>query len=324
MPQRKIMLSVGGNNYRPPLERSKSAPRLMAIEETYEEDDSEINQSQAFEHRSCCTVDPLYPAMTLGRRKCRRGHSIKRTGNKMIKKPMFVSNTNEDIQNISLQLQRRNNINQIKTADTSEDLNTLLLGKNYDPTSPLANELISYFDLRFKSKMKSLEDLQIEDQYDVQTKSDLKNTFSLDDLTTFCQLENNNKNYMNKKNEFSEDTIDNRSSDTYNPNLNINTQDNGACLDILATSINFVTILDNDNGSLSSGCETASTITQVKTDLEQHHRSNEDNYNETVDLHLSHRQRSVLHVETCETFDSDSEFSDESGYVEYQKHDLNI
>uniref|UniRef100_T1J458 PID domain-containing protein n=1 Tax=Strigamia maritima TaxID=126957 RepID=T1J458_STRMM len=33
LPRRKILLSTGSANYRPPLERSKSAPKLMAIEE---------------------------------------------------------------------------------------------------------------------------------------------------------------------------------------------------------------------------------------------------------------------------------------------------
>ena len=33
LPRRKLLLSTGGSNYRPPLERSKSAPKLSAIEE---------------------------------------------------------------------------------------------------------------------------------------------------------------------------------------------------------------------------------------------------------------------------------------------------
>ncbi|CAH0723027.1 unnamed protein product, partial [Brenthis ino] len=41
MPRRKIMLSVGAMNYRPPLERSKSAPKLGAIEELCSEEDEE-------------------------------------------------------------------------------------------------------------------------------------------------------------------------------------------------------------------------------------------------------------------------------------------
>lgn len=39
MPRRKILLSIGSNNYRPPLERSKSAPKLSSIEENLEEEE---------------------------------------------------------------------------------------------------------------------------------------------------------------------------------------------------------------------------------------------------------------------------------------------
>lgn len=39
IPRRKILLSTGSTNYRPPLERSKSAPKLTSIEENLEEDE---------------------------------------------------------------------------------------------------------------------------------------------------------------------------------------------------------------------------------------------------------------------------------------------
>lgn len=39
IPRRKILLSTGSHNYRPPLERSKSAPKLTSIEEIIEEED---------------------------------------------------------------------------------------------------------------------------------------------------------------------------------------------------------------------------------------------------------------------------------------------
>ncbi|GBP79926.1 Protein FAM43A [Eumeta japonica] len=51
MPRRKILLSVGATNYRPPLERSKSAPKLGAIEEMCSEEDeeeAEMNAKQNF------------------------------------------------------------------------------------------------------------------------------------------------------------------------------------------------------------------------------------------------------------------------------------
>lgn len=41
LPRRKILLSTGSHNYRPPLERSKSAPKLMVIEESLEEGEEE-------------------------------------------------------------------------------------------------------------------------------------------------------------------------------------------------------------------------------------------------------------------------------------------
>ena len=41
LPKRKMLLCKGGLNYRPPLERSKSAPRLTIIEELHSEDDND-------------------------------------------------------------------------------------------------------------------------------------------------------------------------------------------------------------------------------------------------------------------------------------------
>ena len=41
IPRRKLLLSTGGSNYRPPLERSKSAPKLGAIEEILEEEEED-------------------------------------------------------------------------------------------------------------------------------------------------------------------------------------------------------------------------------------------------------------------------------------------
>lgn len=41
LPRRKILLSTGSVNYRPPLERSKSAPKLMVIDEVGEAGDAE-------------------------------------------------------------------------------------------------------------------------------------------------------------------------------------------------------------------------------------------------------------------------------------------
>uniref|UniRef100_A0A8D8UI45 Protein FAM43A n=1 Tax=Cacopsylla melanoneura TaxID=428564 RepID=A0A8D8UI45_9HEMI len=41
LPRRKLLLSTGSSNYKPPLERSKSAPKLMVIEEDQEEESTD-------------------------------------------------------------------------------------------------------------------------------------------------------------------------------------------------------------------------------------------------------------------------------------------
>ncbi|XP_063234123.1 protein FAM43A isoform X2 [Bacillus rossius redtenbacheri] len=46
MPRRKILLSTGSHNYRPPLERSKSAPKLMVIEEEGEAEELELQEER--------------------------------------------------------------------------------------------------------------------------------------------------------------------------------------------------------------------------------------------------------------------------------------
>ncbi|CAG4989680.1 unnamed protein product [Colias eurytheme] len=64
MPRRKIMLSVGALNYRPPLERSKSAPKLGAIEELCSEEDEEEAEMNAKK-----PIDDDYDTQTLDRRR---------------------------------------------------------------------------------------------------------------------------------------------------------------------------------------------------------------------------------------------------------------
>jgi len=87
-------------------------------------------------------------------------------------------------------------------------------------------------------------------------------------------------------------------------------------------------VLDSDEGSISSGCETASTVT---TNLEDTSKSTMEAEQNSLD---SNSAPSEVSVETTVTRvmrnkissnriesndDSDSEYSDESGYVEYQE-----
>lgn len=72
MPRRKIMLSVGAMNYRPPLERSKSAPKLGAIEEMCSEEDeeeAEMNARQDTWRSSFSSTLEFYESQSLDRRR---------------------------------------------------------------------------------------------------------------------------------------------------------------------------------------------------------------------------------------------------------------
>ncbi|EDV92892.1 uncharacterized protein LOC6563347 [Drosophila grimshawi] len=167
LPRRKIMLSVGGNNYRPPLERSKSAPKLMAIEEAIgEEEGDEIEDTNEPEMKPCCQRDSLYPAMTLGRRRCRRGHSIRRTG-KIQAAPTCCSHAEAE----SVLEPQPETVTNIAGAcptpvcgndgSDSDEFEKLL---KFDTT--LSNELLPYFDMQLhknsSQSLGSLSELQVD------------------------------------------------------------------------------------------------------------------------------------------------------------------
>ncbi|XP_049887763.1 uncharacterized protein LOC126382082 [Pectinophora gossypiella] len=69
MPRRKILLSVGAMNYRPPLERSKSAPKLGAIEELCSEEDEEEAEMNSTQTLCNSWTDQFYASQTLDRRR---------------------------------------------------------------------------------------------------------------------------------------------------------------------------------------------------------------------------------------------------------------
>ncbi|XP_060518802.1 uncharacterized protein LOC132697371 [Cylas formicarius] len=100
IPRRKILLSTGSQNYRPPLERSKSAPKLSSIEEIYEEEDVFQSSHQIFKN-----ILKYYDRSTslLERRNT---YAVKDTENEVACKPEQVYHKqtkvkfNEDTENI--------------------------------------------------------------------------------------------------------------------------------------------------------------------------------------------------------------------------------
>ena len=163
------------------MERSKSAPKLMAIEEAIGEEGEEVEETNEPEMKSCCQKDSLYPAMTLGRRRCRRGHSIRRTGklrpvscvasdsgsgSHCCNKSYAATETKENKFKANEQLQKQNDDeNRMHYgSDDSDDFEKILKHNDYDTNASLTNELLPYFERQLNKNISnscgSLSDLK--------------------------------------------------------------------------------------------------------------------------------------------------------------------
>lgn len=343
MPRRKILLSTGGNNYRPPLERSKSAPKLFAIEELIDEEDEEEDEccnddTKARKHeekkklddvKPCCKEDYLYPSVTLGRRRCRRGHSIRKSrllrGTILTQKSypptQIPSSSIENITKVETKVEE--NIftpcdsNLVvsteqpfsKPLGSDEDFESFLLYNNYDSKEPLAGDLMSYFDLQLQTPTASMvasaatmsmsdllnDDMSLKNQRNSMSMSDLidyQSDNELDDgdseshgdiyfnqdslLATLRRQSKSTKSENSQCQPFIRHT--NNSADTFEdaavaqrhnefiftrPPLDFEDDLTSESPSSLCMSEKTICVnLDSDEGSsISSGCETSSTMT---------------------------------------------------------------
>lgn len=412
LPRRKILLSVGGNNYRPPLERSKSAPKLMAIEEAIgEEDGDEVEDTNEPEMKACCQKDSLYPAMTLGRRRCRRGHSIRRTGKT---RPNFCETLdsctlnknngccNKDAKDNNKIPTSTKTIEEFKkdecknSADLGsdeDDYEKLLIYNNYNTDSPLAGELLPYFDLQMikntnstsltnlstsnsknnnshDNEHETTEDTVVEEhpnympssrETETETETDESCQNTVEGICTDDEEDDDEEGLSSDDLFFRQASILNmlhRSSMRKIQNLSMSSEESS--IENQGTSSVGSSMIanrkqlsmDSDEGSISSGCETSSTVTANTDDLSlkfrhmQQHRIQTPSYSSTQGpttaegdencqrnlndqlfcskISLKLEQNTSLYNEnsalkpTIDHDGSDSECSDESGYVEYQ------
>ncbi|KAH8243599.1 hypothetical protein KR032_008716 [Drosophila birchii] len=303
LPRRKIMLSVGGNNYRPPLERSKSAPKLMAIEEAIgEEEGDEIEETNEPEMMACCQKDSLYPAMTLGRRRCRRGHSIRRTGKILPSSPCCSSHmkVKEVPQDEALTL--TSSSSPVNDGSDSDDFEKLL---KFDTT--LSNELLPYFDMQLhkngSQSMVSLSDLKEEEgeplsllpTINSDPSADPEADYSADDQDVtaprrsgVCSdgeedfLDDADDHYfrhaamltMLHRSSMRKMRASDQASMQYRHQAQSSISSNASSSTTASTSAaagsgsaqQGLASPDSDEGSISSGCETASTVTNANNE----------------------------------------------------------
>ncbi|XP_017073841.2 uncharacterized protein LOC108109704 isoform X2 [Drosophila eugracilis] len=328
LPRRKIMLSVGGNNYRPPLERSKSAPKLMAIEEAIgEEEGDEIEDTNEPEMMPCCQKDSLYPAMTLGRRRCRRGHSIRRTGKIQAFSPCCSSHMAKELPQEELPKKMVAASSPANDGSDSDDFEKLL---KFDTT--LSNELLPYFDMQLhknsSQSMVSLSDLKEEEGEPLSLLPTINSDPSADPEADYNSEDHDvpatrrNGVCSDGEEDFMDDADDHyfrhaamltmlhrssmrkmRAGDQANLKYRHQAQSsissNASSSTTASTSAaagggsaqQGLASPDSDEGSISSGCETASTVTNANHE-EYHSKRNSDpgQLEQSPDLELEQAQ----------------------------------
>ncbi|KAH8336429.1 hypothetical protein KR059_010035 [Drosophila kikkawai] len=392
LPRRKIMLSVGGNNYRPPLERSKSAPKLMAIEEAIgEEEGDEIEDTNEPEMMPCCQKDSLYPAMTLGRRRCRRGHSIRRTGKILPSSPCCSSHMMAK----ELPQEETTAVSAVNDGSDSDDFEKLL---KFDTT--LSNELLPYFDMQLhkngSQSMVSLSDLKEDDGEPLSLLPTINSDPSADPEADYSAEDHDvtaprrNGVCSDGEEDFLDDADDHyfrhaamltmlhrssmrkmRASDQasmqYRHQAQSSISSNASSSTTASTSAaagvgsaqQGLASPDSDEGSISSGCETASTVTnanheeyngkrdsdqleQSQLELEQaqvleqmmiyqrleqqlrHNSGDATNYSSSSSITLKRSDSGSDELDKQQEHNDqinpdDGSDSDESGYVEFQE-----
>uniref|UniRef100_A0A1B0CYZ0 Uncharacterized protein n=1 Tax=Phlebotomus papatasi TaxID=29031 RepID=A0A1B0CYZ0_PHLPP len=321
IPRRKLLLSVGGNNYRPPLERSKSAPKLMAIEEDIGEEEDENETVESTEARACCREDSLYPAMTLGRRRCRRGHSIRRTGRRGVsfKAPILEENNNDCMEE---ELNGKKSEEKKVDFDTKNSFKTPNAGSDEDFDSllgsePLIGELMSLFEMKLRPPPKTMSLSDLLDTDEVKTSispvtmnrsldtldkysdsEDESSFFSQNDILAMLRKESANKRGSSPDQRSTElygplrqrpgstlrlnESLSNHkltpvaAGDSDEPHLNEKVQRSPESPPAMLRLPTGLTHLDSDEGSISSGCETASTVTANTDEMTSKHNSVED------------------------------------------------
>ncbi|XP_068157499.1 uncharacterized protein [Drosophila tropicalis] len=387
LPRRKIMLSVGGNNYRPPLERSKSAPKLMAIEEAIgEEEGDEIEDTNEPEMKPCCQKDSLYPAMTLGRRRCRRGHSIRRTGK--IKISATCCSTHEQEPKVQMETKQENKARDIQSNDSSDsdDFEKLL---KFDTT--LSNELLPYFDMQLnKSSSRSMTSLieyqdaeapgvgdknvleeeplsllpvinsdpSADPEADYQTKSTPRLGSDGDDdveivgveeedyiddaddhyfrqAAMLTMLHRSSMRKIRASHEAPSLQFRHQAQSSISSNASSSTTASSTAARASCGSSSQRGLLqspDSDEGSISSGCETASTVTNVNPEHEQEQVLEQMMMYQRLEPQLRFSDTSTTYSssssitlkmseEDAPDQPDDGSDSDESGYVEFQEKD---
>lgn len=348
MPRRKILLSVGANNYRPPMERSKSAPKLMAIEEAVGEEE-EICSMPSFKKSQSHSNTPyrngdLFTAATFDRKyynkrsrlnrdltNARRNSSYEQSKSRCVD----VIKTNDGNNTVD---SSPNDTSPVVAYDEDDDFHSLLMTNDYDMKSSLSGEILSYFDTKL-NKTTSLSQNEIDSHPNALGTDQNSFDFVSSVEDDFCSLTHDATNF--NQNDVLKSLVMTTSNskhliktDTNNSNANDNCTKSNETMAFVNSNGNVhgPFVLDSDEGSITSGCETSSIITTAHMDDLKNERELE-----AITLSLarlpSHKNHTMSSNLECVTesehnhsnddnstiqhnHEEDSEFSDESGFDE--------
>lgn len=320
MPRRKILLSVGANNYRPPMERSKSAPKLMAIEEAIGEEE-EMSSMPSFKksqsHKPYSNVD-LFTATTtttnsnsattesatFDRKYCKRNRSNQAMTRRnssfeqsKSRSPELESNRKTSDGCIGGgKLDSQLSIAKDASFDDDDDFNNLLMTNDYDMKSSLSGEILSYFDTKLSKSSSSeteaetsLSQPEIDSHpagatgtgchsqnQTLNSVSNVMTPFEFDSFNSqeFCSIGTesavfNQNEVLNSLVAHSKDVDDDF------PSMKMDSSGLDNCTKMHETNNVFSNsngnaivpfVMDSDEGSITSGCETSSIITTAHMD----------------------------------------------------------
>lgn len=342
MPRRKILLSVGANNYRPPMERSKSAPKLMAIEEAVGEEEEAFSMP-SFKKHSLYSNEDFFTASTFDRKYAKRNRTFNRCKSAVEHSKSRCTPLNGCIDSANTEIAKTSS----SLYDDDDEFNHLLMTNDYDVKSSLSGEILSYLDTKLGSSSslcqstidshpnglgdEEADSLTNENQNDA---AGVQGDFdSYNSADSYCNEENEAFNQGEVLNSLvmASGRIDcvsdmksgvansgnfTKTNETTETNLYGNVNGNAIA----------PFILDSDEGSITSGCETSSIITTAHIDELMKSEREID----AITLSLSRlplkqptaNLEKVLESEQAtdraakRTNEEDSEFSDESGFDE--------
>lgn len=254
------MLSVGGTNYRPPLERSKSAPKLTAIEEAIGEEDGEevhtVETERNNKQEPKTVQHGQYQTLTFGRRGVK---SIRR------KRRVELSLSHDGITSSVPVTSEVSKQQEITISD--EEFEKFL--QKQDASDEFSGELLSYLQTRFDDN--NQEEIGSPDASLVHFESPTESNFSQDEVINFLTSCTQQQECLSL-NPTPEHPDDEQHKELKRNNFDSDMEDLSAppsmiCVPNKATKTGSEG--EGDAGSISSGCETSSTITNLADDGQQ-------------------------------------------------------